>query len=302
MKDTELIRVSDRLFIVNSPTSGRFPMAYAFFIMGSDTHALIDPGCGPQACKAIQEEYGVDFVINSHCHPDHVSGNHLFAGKDLWVPEQGRDQVGTVKLLSRRLVGPDQAVMDSWEKFAQEGLDLQDYTPTHTFGDGQAMDFGGITLEAVHTPGHLADHYCFLEPKENILLSFDIDLTGFGPFYGNPEADIPAFRASMDRIQGMQPRVVASSHRMPVREKVDEELEAFQDKIARNADRVASVLDVPRTLEDICARKPIFGKYIPGLEVIYTFFEGWMIRKQLDDMVDQGQVELKDGHYARTDT
>ena len=73
----ELIPLSDRLLIVNTPTNGRFPMAYSFLALGKRIRALIDTGCGTEACRWILREYDVDVVINSHCHPDHVSGNHL---------------------------------------------------------------------------------------------------------------------------------------------------------------------------------------------------------------------------------
>jgi glyoxylase-like metal-dependent hydrolase (beta-lactamase superfamily II) len=298
MKASDLTPVRDRLFIVDTPTRGRFPMACSFLALGTRTRALIDTGCGPEACREVLTAFDVDVVINSHCHPDHVSGNHLFEGRELWVPEQRAAEVGLVGRLCRRLVGPDPEVMAAWEFFARQGLGMRDYRPTKTFRDGDLLDFGGLSLRAVHTPGHLDDHYCFLEPDENILLSFDIDLTGFGPFYGNPESDIALFRASLDRIMDLGPRVVASSHRPPVRENVMEELAAFREKFDRNAERVAAVLDVPRALDEICGLKPVFGKYIPGLEVIYTFFERCMVEKHLEEMVRQGRVKLRDGKYS----
>ncbi|MBW1989593.1 MAG: MBL fold metallo-hydrolase [Deltaproteobacteria bacterium] len=300
MSDTEPIRITDKLYILPSPTGGRFPMANAFLALGNDAHALIDTGCGPEACRLAQERFGVDLVVNSHCHPDHVSGNHLFSGKELWVPAERVEETGAIKRLSLRLVGPDEFVMQSWESFVQEDLGMRDYTPTKTYGEGDVLDLGGISLQAIHTPGHLEDHYCFLIPGENILLTFDIDLTAFGPFYGNPEADIRRFVASMEKVMEIAPRVAASSHRMPVEENVREELEAFTAKFARNEERVAAVLDKPRTIEEICAKKPIFGKYLPGVEVIYSFFEKTMIEKHLECMEQEGGVKMEGGVYIRT--
>lgn len=293
----DLVRVADRLYLVNSTTNGKFPMAYSFLVKGTDTHALIDTGCGEAVCRDVVEKHGVDMVINSHCHPDHVSGNHLFEGKELWVPQERAAETGALERLARRLVGPDPEIIDSWLKFARQGLGMRDYRHTKTFGDNERLDFGGIALQTMHTPGHLADHYCFLEPRSGCLLSFDVDLTTFGPFYGNPEANIPAFRASLERIREISPSVIASAHRMPVRENVDAELETFATKIDRNGKRVLSVLDVPRSLDEICALKPIFKKYIPGLEVIYGFFERHMVEKHLQEMGRDGQVDFQEGQY-----
>ncbi len=290
--------LSDRLFIIDTPTGGRFPMAFSFLVLGTHTRALIDTGCGPDACRQVLDTYDVDVVINSHCHPDHVAGNHLFAGRELWVPEQRATEIGAIKQLSRRLMGSDPTVRAFWETFVQEGLDMADYSPTRTFVDGELLDFGGIVLQAVHTPGHLDDHYCFLEPARNILLTFDIDLTGFGPFYGNPESDIALFKTSLDRIMDIRPRVVAGSHRLPVETDVLEELLAFKAKFDRNEKRVAAVLDEPRSLDDICEKKPIFGKYLPGLEVLYTFFERCMVEKHLAEMVGTGRASCRKGLYS----
>ena len=295
----DLIRVADRLYLINSTTNGKFPMAFSFLVKGTDTHALIDTGCGEAVCRAVREEHGVDVVINSHCHPDHISGNHLFEGKDLWVPQERSAETGTLENLARRLVGPDPQIINSWLTFARRDLGMRDYHHTKTFQDEERFDFGGITLQAIHTPGHLADHYCFLEPCSNCLLSFDVDLTTFGPFYGNPEADIPAFRRTLKKIKALSPATIASSHRRPVGEQVMEELQDFTAKIDRNGKRVLSVLDQPRILDEICLSKPIFGKYIPGLEVMYTFFERHMVEKHLDEMVKNGQVAFRDGCYSR---
>jgi len=297
MKKVDLIPVSDKIFIIDSPTKGKFPLAYGFLILGTDTRALIDTGCGPDACRRVMEDFEVDMVINSHCHPDHVSGNHIFKDKALWVPEERCGETGTVDLLSRRLVGPDKTVMTFWENWVRTMLYMGDYRYTDTFRDGHVFDFGGVRLEAVHTPGHLEDHYCFLEPKENILFSFDVDLSTFGPFYGNPEANLPQLEQSMDRIMALSPACVASSHRLPVKEKVMEELAAFKDKITRNQNRVAGALDSPRTLEELCILKPIFGKYIPGVELIYAFFEKCMVQKHLEQMASKSLVRMDGNKY-----
>jgi len=244
------------------------------------------------------EKYGVDIVINSHCHPDHVSGNHLFEGKELWIPQERAVETGAIACLAKRLVGPDASIMANWENFVRQELGMRDYSHTSTFRNNERLDFGGISLQAIHTPGHLDDHYCFLEPDSNCLLTFDVDLTTFGPFYGNPESDISRFRTSLKKISGLAPSVIASSHRLPVHEHVEEELQDFAAKIERNQNRVITVLDVPRSLDEVCALKPIYGKYIPGLEVIYGFFERNMVEKHLKEMVTAGQVKIREGQYS----
>ena len=75
--------------------------------------------------------------------------------------------------------------------------------PDRRFDDGEILDFGSIQLQAIHAPGHLDDHYCFLEVTSGTLFSIDIDFTGFGPWYGNPEGDIRQFRNSVLMLRNL---------------------------------------------------------------------------------------------------
>ncbi|MBI9075296.1 MAG: MBL fold metallo-hydrolase [Desulfatibacillum sp.] len=296
MSKLDLVPLSDKLFLVNAPNEGRFPLSHSFLIRGEKT-VLIDTGCGLDVCRALMEEFPIEAVYNSHAHPDHIAGNFLFRGIDIFTPDVRSMETGTLDILATRLVGPDPKVMDFWKTFVRQFTGIEDYEATGTFSDGDILDFGGITLQAIHTPGHLEDHFCFWEPENKILMSFDIDLTGFGPFCGNPESDIQAFMESLDKVMALKPAVAASSHRPPIFKNAGRALQAFQDKFARNDQSILETLDAPKTLEEILALKPIYKKYFPGGEVLYRFFERNMISKHLARLEVQGRVTLAGGQY-----
>lgn len=46
-------------------------------------------------------------------------------------------------------------------------------TPTRRISDGEHLTLGSRTLQAVHTPGHTADHLCWFEPATGVLFSGD---------------------------------------------------------------------------------------------------------------------------------
>lgn len=292
-----IIPISDKLYLINSPTEGRFPMAFSFLVLGTETHAIIDTGCGKTACRSVMETYGVDLVINSHCHPDHVSGNHIFKEKELLVPRERVEESGAVSRLAFRLLGPDKKRMDLWSDFVRRQLGMRDYKATGTYKDGDVLEFGGVSLQAVHTPGHLDDHYCFWEPDQGLLLTFDMDMTEFGPFYGNPESDIHVFRNSIDRVLELHPKAAVSSHRMPVREDAGGEIRRFGEKFDRNEKRIAGLLAAPRTLEEICTHKPFYGRHPSGMKMLYEFFERNMVQKHLEIMEREGRVVADNGRY-----
>ena len=298
MPDLDLVPLADKLFLVNVPNEGRFPLAYAFLIQGEKT-VLIETGCGQDICRALKDQYPIEAVYNSHAHPDHVAGNHIFQGVELLTPDIRSKETGALDTLAKRLVGPDPKVMDFWKGFVKKFTGLQDYEPTGTFSDGDILDFGGIALHAIHCPGHLEDHFCFWEPDKKILLSFDIDMTGFGPFYGNPESDINAFKESMDKVMALEPAIVASSHKPPVTKNTVQALQDFKDKFDRNEKAVLDALDTPKSLEEILALKPIYKRYFSGGEILYSFFERNMISKHLDRLQNQGMVSLASGRFRK---
>lgn len=289
MPELHLTPITENISLVDTPLGGRFPNSFSFLIRGEKT-ALIDTGCGIANCKIIRERYRPDLVINSHCHPDHICGNAVFSGIELLVPNVRTDEIGEISKLARRLVGPDEKVMRYWQDWVRNDLGADDYYPTGIYRDGEILDFGGVRLQAIHTPGHLDDHFCFFEPNRKILFSFDIDLTGFGPWYGNAEGNIGNFIESIRRLMKLQPAIIAGSHRAPVAEDCQGELESFLDKFERNDRRILRCLDSPATLEEIVAHKPIYRRYPHREYEIYHFFETKMVAKQLDRLIAAGQV------------
>jgi glyoxylase-like metal-dependent hydrolase (beta-lactamase superfamily II) len=299
MTELKLIPVSDKISLVDTPLGGRFPDSFSILIRGEKT-ALIDTGCGIENCKRIREQYRPDVVINSHCHPDHICGNAVFAGIDLLVPDIRTDEIGEIAKLARRLVGPDPQVMKYWQAWVRGTLGAGDYTPTGVFRDGEILDFGGVRLQAIHTPGHLDDHFCFFEPDKKILFSFDIDLTGFGPWYGNPECYIENFIQSIKSVMALKPEIIAPSHQAPVTEDCQGELQSFLDKFKRNDQRILRCLDSPSTLTEIVEHKPIYRRYPHREREIYLFFESHMVTKQLERLISLGRVEKQGELFRKT--
>ena len=75
------------------------------------------------------------------------------------------------------------------------------YTPrpdANGFTDGHVWDLGGTHVEAVHLPGHTRGHSGFRIAGGVFFLS-DIDLTGFGPYYGDVWSDLEDFERSLER-------------------------------------------------------------------------------------------------------
>lgn len=292
----DLYAVTENISVVIGENRGRFPKSHAILIRGDRT-ALIDTGCGIGILKKVRDAFPIDLLVNSHSHPDHSAGNWLFPAIPLYGPIQSAATHGRISPLSERFTEPG-ALARSWVRFVASVLDFRDRPPTHFFGEGDRFDFGGLALQAVHTPGHTIDHYCFWEPDRRILFGFDLDLTPFGPWYGHRESDLADLRHSIRRMRDLNPEIVVSSHREVIRENIREEIDRFEGVLARREQTLLALLTKPAALEDLVRARPFYGRY-PYAPDLLEYWEGRMIEKHLAELCVRGAVRrMPDGYRA----
>ena len=117
------------------------------------------------------------------------------------------------------------------------------------FHDGHVFDLGGgVRVEAVHLPGHTRGHSGF-RIGEVFFLS-DIDLTGFGPYYGDAWSDLDDFEASLERVRDEQAAFYVTFHHKGViegREQFVELVDAFTAVIDRRHGAMLEFLGEPHS-------------------------------------------------------
>jgi glyoxylase-like metal-dependent hydrolase (beta-lactamase superfamily II) len=277
-----LLEVIPGLYLLPGEEQGRFPYSHSFLVEG-EIWALVDTGAGIAQLQRLREALGssLDMVIASHSHPDHTAGNWLFAGLPLHAPRQSAGSLGRLELLSARFVEPGPLV-PTWLQFIRQVTGFQDAPPTHTFDDGHTFDLGGsIELVVIHTPGHTIDHTCFFEPTHGVLLSFDIDLTSFGPWYGHRESDIAQFKDSIRRVMDLDPRVIVSSHKGIIRDEIQERLARFMAVFDQREAKIHELLKAGYSVEQMVDLSPIYGGH-PYMPSIMRYWEEQMIRKHVE--------------------
>lgn len=294
MKQGELIHVAGPVYLLIAQNKGYFPFSHSIVIKSRGETAIIDTGAGIDVLQPWADK--VDLVLNSHTHPDHVPCNWLFEGKEIMVPRQSWESSGLKDKLAPRLVeGPE--VVQAWKDMVTNHINFRDRRPDTWFEPGQIIEVGAARLEAVHTPGHTADHYCFWLEDEGLLISADIDFTPFGPWYGNPESDIRQFRRSLDKCRELKPKIMVSSHFKPVDAEINARLAKFEAVIDQRNDKIAAMLERPKTLAQLVDEAPIYGSH-PYEPLILRFFESQMIAKHLDELVRQGRAKQDGETYS----
>lgn len=294
--------VSDRLHVIHGNNRGRSPFCNAFLVLDT-VNVLFDPGCGIDIIEKLCSEIRIDRVFVSHSHLDHTAGCRLLqelSGCEIMVPEENCDSIATAQLLARRFV--DDELFTAWMDTYPALTGFRDFTVTGTFSHEHEISSGSLSLVALYTPGHLNDHYCFWVPDEKILMGFDIDLSPFGPWYGNPESDILLFKDSIARIRKLPAQTYLSAHARPLKNPyIKKRLENFASFFDERDRMILGLLEnAPRMgVEDIVRLSPFYDADHAGLsDELLWFGEEQMIRKHLDGLVEKGLVVQEHEGYG----
>ncbi|UCF85393.1 MAG: MBL fold metallo-hydrolase [Desulfobacteraceae bacterium] len=290
-----LKEVDKNIYLVEGENEGRFPFCHSVLITDRIT-ALIETGCGRNRLADIEKEFTPDMVIYSHGHPDHCAGSSFFPPERLWGPEECKEINGNIPRMAERFVNA--ALQRDWIYFMRKTPELRDFKVGNYFGREHVFDLGDTVMKAVFAPGHTEDHYCFYLPHEKIMLTTDIDLTSFGPWYANPESDLDAFIDSIERVKGYDIETVISSHLGVIRDDIQERFDQFLSVFKERDEKIIGFLSSPRSMADFVEEALIYQKY-PYAESILRFFEFQMMSKHLDRLMSNGLVTKKEGKFFR---
>jgi glyoxylase-like metal-dependent hydrolase (beta-lactamase superfamily II) len=179
------------------------------YIVGRGRVAIIDPGPDLPAhvaalLDAVRQET-VTHIVVSHTHRDHS-------------PAARAVQAATGALIVG--CGPHRAAraLAGGEIDRLEASGDLDHAPDAELTDGDAASGPGWTLQAVETPGHLANHLCFALPEENALFSADHVMAWSTSVVAPPAGSMGAYMASLDKLRGRHERIYWPGHGGPVRD------------------------------------------------------------------------------------
>jgi glyoxylase-like metal-dependent hydrolase (beta-lactamase superfamily II) len=167
------------------------------------------------------------------------------------------------------------------------------------FADGDVFPLGGTRIEIVHLPGHTRGHSGFLIEPDGILFVADVDLSSFGPYYGDHWSSLTDFEKAIDRCREIEAKWYVTSHHKGVvtgREEFLRQLDAFAAIIGDRERRLLAFLAEPRTLDEIVAHRFV---YRPGVDLPFVdVVERRSMAMHLDRLVPEGAVvEVEPGRY-----
>ena len=280
--------------------SGKYPDGNQVLVRGGDTRVAFDT---PQVAKRIGPDFdSVDLVILGHVHEDHMAGLQRVPQARVTVHQADLAAAQSWAGLSAHYGYPD-AVLGPLRAKIEQDFDYLPRPDATGYADGATWQLGGgVTVRAQHLPGHTAGHCALWVDSEGLAFIGDIDLSGFGPYYGDSTSSLADFRRTLAAVARLDARVwVTSHHRAVITDRADflAQLAAFAGKIDERRDRLLALLSAgPQSLDDL-ARQGLL--YPPGHDALWVACaERRSIGLHLDELLADGRVRQQDdGRFRR---
>ena len=256
-------RLNETVSVLVGPSNGAYPSGNSLLVRGAAETMIIDPSV--TVAQRGGAPASVDLVVNSHSHEDHLAGNGTFPHARVHIHDA--DLPGAQSLRGLLDVYGAPAGHEFERVFVEEFF----YAPrpdARGFHDGHVFDLGGTRVEAVHLPGHTRGHSGFR--VGDVFFLADIELTGFGPYYGDVWSDLDDFEASLARVREEDANYYVTFHHKGVIEGRTEFLrlvDAFASVIPRRHDAMLEFLREPRTLDELAAHRFVYRPHVDNAGV-----------------------------------
>jgi glyoxylase-like metal-dependent hydrolase (beta-lactamase superfamily II) len=246
--------------VIPGPDNGRYPHGNSLFVQGTSETILIDPSL----TVAADPPAGVDRVLVSHCHEDHLAG--LFHYPRAPVHVHRDDRLGLLSLDGLMTIyGLPPEIDAAWRRDVVGKYHYAPRADALAFDDGDCFDVGGATVRAIHLPGHTRGHSGFLIEPDGVMFLADVDLTGFGPYYGDAWSSIDDFERSIQRCREIDAGTFVTFHHKGTvhgRATLLSLLDDYEAVIARREQAMLRFLAEPRTLEDMVAHRFVYRPHV----------------------------------------
>eukprot|EP00873_Tetraselmis_striata_P043613 jgi/Tetstr1/463877/TSEL_008688.t1 len=214
------------------------------YLVGRDEIAVIDPGPEDRAhLELILQTCGtapVAAILVSHTHADHSPGARLLQ-KMTGAPIVGCGPHVAARPLFAGEVNPLDASADL------------EHRPDRELHEGDTLVVDGLTLTAVETPGHTANHLAFALDEGRVLFSADHVMAWSTSIVAPPDGSMSAYMASLDRLMARDDALYLPGHGGPVQEPADYLAGLKAHRLAREQAILARLAAGERTIPEMVA-------------------------------------------------
>ncbi len=255
-------------------------------VEGGRGKVIIDPSAESDELRELSR-HKVS-VVNSHYHGDHRRLNYLFTKGEFFAPELDAPMLENNRLFIDAVGIDDAEIKEQWLEIVKGLYNIVEHRITGTFSDGEYVIDRSYDIKAIGLPGHTQGHSGFFIEGASLAIITDIDLTKFGPWYGNETSDIDDFLRSIEKIKHLDSKYFLSSHTHQIytREQVVPMLDRFASFISRREEQIMRLLDADpcMSLDRMSRYGIIYPKSSLDNNPALVLFEKKMLEKHLKRM------------------
>jgi glyoxylase-like metal-dependent hydrolase (beta-lactamase superfamily II) len=240
------------------------------YLVGDKDLAVIDPGPAIDSHIAALLAAGagrIRCVVCTHTHMDHS-------------PAAAAIKAATGAVLVGR-PAPDQPGQD------------RSFVPDRVLEHGDRLMLGGLTLRALHTPGHASNHLCYLLENTKMLFTGDHVMQGSTVVINPPDGDMRAYFASLELLLTEDILILAPGHGYLIGEPHREARRLIRHRLAREMKVVGAIarLGAP-TLEELVLE--VYDDVPPRLHAVAMR----SLAAHLGKLAAEGRVRAAEGRYT----
>ncbi len=236
------------------------------YLVGGDELAVIDPGPAIDShIEKILAFANIRWILCTHTHLDHS-------------PAAAAIKAATgAKVLGRP---------------APHGQDSS-FSPDEVLEHGQRLALGGVSLKAIHTPGHASNHLCYLLEDTRMLFTGDHVMQGSTVVINPPDGNMRAYLASLELLLAEDLAILAPGHGYLIGEPRHEIRRLVQHRMRRESKVVAALARLGNpTLEEVL---PLVYDDVPArLHAVASR----SLTAHLQKLVAEGTARAKGARFA----
>ncbi len=226
IKAGDVVTLSPRVRRVTANNPGAMTGAGTnTYLIGRDEIAILDPGPADSShIRAILEAVGnarVRWIVATHTHPDHSPAAALLA------EQVNAEMIGCV--------------------LQDDGHQDRSFLVDNNVRHGDLIVANGFTLEAIATPGHVSNHFCYLLREEGLVFTGDHIMGGSTVVIIPPSGDMAEYLVSLERLKQYPIRQLLPGHG----DVIDDPIGVIDGLIAHRLRREDKVIRVLRARGDV---------------------------------------------------
>lgn len=218
----QLVQVSDRVRRITAPNPG--PMTGSgtnTYLVGQQSVAVIDPGpAEPSHIDAILQACGdqLRWILATHTHPDHSPAAVALA-----------EATGAV--IMGNTLGEN------------DGFQDESFKPQKSFQHDESWLTEEFSLRALHTPGHVNNHLCFLVEEDGLLLTGDHIMQGSTVVIIPPHGDMQDYIESLRLLLPYPVKALGPGHGTIIEKPIEEIQGIINHRLGRETKVVTVMSD-----------------------------------------------------------